>query len=210
MFEVEINFGPESQSVLFEIPERLMQVAAEALGEVAREYVLPAAVAGANALAFEGEMARDLRVSPLRVDALGASITIGESGDLLNPDDPWRGRGAFSYPLAKHEGASPHTVYLYDSRSGSFGGPGTKFRRKLRRFVRQKMGRNIPETRWEFDEMNDQLPRGARIAPFLRVNPSRRKSPFLVDAAQAALRRHFTQTMEDIWARRERSIGGGV
>ena len=163
--------------------DQLLGLLAEGLVDVAESYVVPRAKH--DAPFFEGTLARDVGVweSPhIRGD--WATLLIGESGRLFtytegdpSPDGP----DPFSYPLAKHDGARAHRVWIY----APDGGAGSLARAKLRRYYSQIAG-DVPETRDELREQNRQAAPQDRIRPFLDVDPALTARPFLAETITGA------------------------
>lgn len=75
----------------------------------------------------------------------------------------------FSYALGKHKGdaAGPHRVWLYASD--------TAHRKKLRRWVRQNLVSELPESESEAEDLRAQ---GVKIPMFIDVDPSRTATVF--------------------------------
>lgn len=152
--------------------------AAVAMSEVATEYILPEAQG--QAPRFEGSLAADLKVGKLQRRGGHIFLRIGESGRLYDnfvPEDFGSAPQPFSYPLAMHEGAKKHRVWLYATDS--------KARQKLRRYRAQTTPRPLPATEEEFKRQEAQYPKDQQIRPFFYVDPAAHARRFLTDVVLA-------------------------
>jgi len=132
---------------------------------------------------FEGSLREDLRVFPLTVLSRDTyQVRIGESGALLVKGEPVQKYDPFSYIWGMEAGAKPHRVWLYGKS------PNTKWRKKLRRYVRQ-IRPGLPEpTEAGYKQSPDYL-------PFITVAPGphsflHNKNDYFVDKFVAHLKRN--------------------
>lgn len=141
-------------------PDALQAAGGRFVHDIFANRVLP--LAKQKSPVFSGDMRDDLDFTPLVTESIGKSYWwLGESGKLaIGAEDTHKHPAPFSYPLARHDGAEGHLVYLYATN--------TYARKKLRRWVREKLYVALPETKEEAELLRAS---GEYVPLSLWVNP---------------------------------------
>lgn len=151
-------------------------------------------------MVFQGDMLSDIHAGPVReIGALKLRVVVGEGGKLhlgtSHGDDAssWK-YDPFSYTWGKHSGIEKHKVYLYTSS------PNSRGRKKLRGWVRQNMGVQLPETEEEFDQMKGDGT--INMPPWIEVAP--KSTDFLHHLVSdgslfSVIQRVFRNHLREVW-----------
>ncbi len=141
-------------------PDVVHMVGERFVNELFTKEVLP--MLRKEAPVYSGDMRDDFIFESLESSVFHHSVWwLGESGNLaIGSEDTHKHPAPFSYPLAKHDGAQGHRVWLYATDSAA--------RKKLRRWVREHVQSALPETREEAEQLRAD---GMDIPMSIWVNP---------------------------------------
>jgi len=159
-------------------PDALQETGERFVHDIFTDYVLPAVKD--KVPVFSGDMRKDMDFTPIGSGDGHAYWWLGESGKLaIGAEDTHKHPAPYSYPLAQHDGAEGHLVQLYATNSYS--------RKKLRRWVREKMFASLPESKEEAELMRasgDYVPLSVWVNP---VNPHDATSGYFLYKRYGAL-----------------------